>query len=472
MKFVGLNTEYLNVNGKNSRRIYLDSTATTLAMKESRDCVDSFMKHYSNTHSEIHNSSRISTDVLDWAHETVLNYFSVTQDKYTALFSGSGCTSAVNVFSKKMRARNQSSPVYISLMEHHSNDIPHRMNAGSVRHIALRQYSDGLGEIDLDALRQAIEEEKPAYISISAVSNVTGIINPVKDIAKIANSRNIPLLIDMASAAAHWPCTLETDEYYIDAIAFSSHKIYAPSGPGVLIIRNQLLQQLPVVDFGGGAVTHVTRSKYVLEENLFHRENPGTPNLPGIVALAAALKKLIHFGVEKLYQYEANLTSYMIKKLSSIKNVKIYGSLDPAVKRISTVSFNISGVPHGLTGAILNDYFNIAVRNQCFCAHPYVKQLILGDFINEDDDVPYEDMYTDIDQYRGMVRASIAMYSTYSDIDKLVEAVNNICEAPRKFTSEYLWNEVGFTHKRFRLKYDVEQLLGMSDTSLNGVIVE
>jgi len=463
--FLGLDTKYPVVSGDWIERVYLDSTASTLALAETRDSVNRFMAHYSNTHSEIHNASRISTDVLGWCHSTILSYFETDENNYTAIFSGAGSTAAINKFACKMAGHSFNSPVLISLMEHHSNDLPHRINARRVKHIKLRNYADGAGEVDTVALESELRAELPAYIALTAVSNVTGIINPITTIAKLANKYKVPLLVDFANGAAHWPLCLENNEYWIDAIAFSSHKIYAPSGPGVLIVRNELLEMLTPTEVGGGAVTSVTLDHYVYDEDFFHRENAGTPNLPGIVALSVALYRLKEVGLKNIHEHETKLTKYLIEGLQKIDRIRIYGSLDPQVRRISTVSFNIIGIPHSLAGAILNDYFNIAIRNQCFCAHPYVKHLMFQDFLELEATSDHEISTDEIDQYRGMLRASIGIYSSIKDIDHLLGALQRICNNSEYYTTSYVYDEE-FRHKTFRLNYEIEKILGVVNPGL------
>lgn len=230
-------------------------------------------------------------------------------------------------------------------------------------------------------------------------------------------------------------------------------------------MRNVLLETLAPTEYGGGAVTSVTREHHVYDEAHFHRENAGTPNLPGIVALGVALHRLKGVGLNYIYQHELTLTRYLINGLKKIDRVKIYGSLSVHVKRISTVSFNIVGIPHSLVGAILNDYFNIAIRNQCFCAHPYVKHLMVQDFLDLEAISDHEISIDEVEQYRGMLRASIGLYNSLNDIDRLLSALESICSNAEYYTANYVYDGT-FKHKTFKLNYNIESILGVAQADL------
>ena len=215
----------------------------------------------------------------------------------------------------------------------------------------------------------------------------------------------------------------------IDFFVFSGHKTYAPGSPGVLIARADLLDKLAPEFYGGGMVAEVSRYDYQVSEQLFDKEHAGTINIPGIFMLASALAFLNKIGMSTIYQQECELTDYLINTLQKHKEIKIYADT-LNVQRVGAVSFNISGMPHELLSLILNDYFAIAVRNDCFCAHPFVRECLVDELWEIEDEA-------DLPLYQGMVRASIGLYSTKEDIDALNQALTSIIAQREYYISQY-----------------------------------
>ena len=342
-------------------------------------------------------------------------------------------------------------------MEHHSNDLPHRFFFKKVNHVSLSVGADGKkGPICLKSLEEELQKNSTsiAFVAVSLMSNVTGIINEIHEIARITHKYKKIVLVDATQAAAHIPIYMsltEQPDAYIDALVFSGHKIYTPASPGVLIVRKDLLEKTELTEYGGGIVKDVSKKDFSLSQDIVHREYAGTPNISGTIMLGVTLKLLSKIGMKNIYEHEISLTKNLISKLQSVPNISIYGSLSTEVSRISATSFNIKGIPHSLITAILNDYFNIAVRNECFCAHPYVRELLLPELWNIDlDDEDIVDELDYVDEWRGMVRVSLGIYNTEEDIDNLIQALINIEKNIDYYRIKYKKNGKDYRHKTYK----------------------
>ena len=269
--------------------------------------------------------------------------------------------------------------------------------------------------------------------------------------SKIAHKHGALILVDAAQSVAHMPSEVEKND--IDFMIFSGHKVYTPMAPGVLIGKRQLLSTLDGQDLGGGSVSDVSFYDYNLFERFPDREQSGTPNIIGAIALANVIKKLNEIGFDNIQAHSIELTKQLINGLSKIDGISIYG--DKTLARIGAVSFNHKDIDHGLLAAILNDYFAIAVRNECFCAHPYVSSLLKEELWSLDiDNIPEEEQEVHINRKRGMVRASVSLYTSKSDIKTLLLAIENIINNISDYRSQYIANDNGtYQHKKFKLDW-------------------
>ncbi len=457
--FIGLDTVYTLANGKKSQRIYLDSTASTLMMGAAHDAVEAFYEHYANTHSILHFSAHISSKQYQWAHERILSFLKADPEIYTCFFTGSGTTAGINRLARVFRDyRPDQHIALISLMEHHSNDLPHRKHAEKVIHIPLNSYEGRAGCINLNALEDELLKNKGQvnYVAVTGVSNVTGIINPIYDIAELAHEYGALILIDGAQLVAHLPVQMsghKNPNRNIDALVFSGHKTYVPGSPGAVICRKEILEKIEPEEVGGGMVENVYVERYEVKTNFPDREEAGTPNIPGAIGLATAIDVLDRIGMEEIFDDEGELVLSALEKIQKIPSVIIYGELDYKIcPRAASISFNIKGMDHGLTAAILNDYHNIAVRNECFCAHPYVKEMILDDLLEATETVDEENFEDTFKLKSGMVRASFGLYNTLSDIDALEQALIDITQNTELYTAQYHVDESdNYRHNTFNL---------------------
>ncbi|MFQ6674921.1 MAG: aminotransferase class V-fold PLP-dependent enzyme [Fidelibacterota bacterium] len=459
--FIGLDTSYSLATGEKKRRVYLDSTATTLMMRPAHEVVNRFFRHYANTHSLLHFGAKISTREYEWAHRRILSFVNADPETYTCFFTGSGTTAGVNRMARVFRdIRPGRKTALVTIMEHHSNDLPHRKHMEKVIHVPVTVTNGRMGCVSLQALESMLKENRDTvnYVAMTGVSNVTGIINPINEAAEIAHAYGALLLVDGAQLLAHIPVRMtvpDNPQRNIDALAFSGHKTYMPGSPGGVVARKDLLSQVEPEEVGGGMVEHVFKDSYEVKSTFPDREEAGTPNIPGTIGLATAIDILDRIGMDFLRKEEEALIGEALDRLQKIPDVTVYGEADPRLcERTASISFNVMGMDHGLVAAILNDYFNIAVRNECFCAHPYVKEMIGNDLIqttHSDDPEELERIYH---LKQGMVRASFALYSTREDVQALETALKEICRQKDRFRVHYHVDAAGnYVHNSFQFDH-------------------
>ena len=461
INFIGTSTRYTLADGSKKERLHLDAAASPLAAEIALNTINDLLPHYSNTHSYVHQSAKISTHAFDWAHDKILKCLNASKENYTTVFIGSGTTAASNRLARGLtKARENKNIVMISSMEHHANDLPHRETNQQIVYLPLQEAETGspseLGAVDLIQFEKLCKQhsQKINYIAVSSVSNVTGICNPIKEMTNIAHQHGALIIVDAAQSAAHMQSNIE--EHDIDFMIFSGHKVYTPMAPGVMVAKKELLSVLNGQDLGGGSVSDVSFHDYTLFKRFPDREQSGTPNIVGSVALACVFEKLSSIGFDNIYKHSTSLTEQLITGLSKYKDITVYG--DKNLSRVGAISFNHTHIDHGLFAAILNDYFGIAVRNECFCAHPYVSTLIKEELWALDiDDIPEDQQNSYINRKRGMVRASVGLYTRNEDISRFLSAVNSIIKGIDLYRKEYQVQEDGsYIHKSFYLDWRKE----------------
>lgn len=450
--FIGLETQYKLADGTVKQRIHLDGAASPLMMTTARDAKDALLPHYSNSHSHAHSSAHICGNALNWAQQTILSACDAN-DSYALITLGNGCTAVLNNIARRLTARAAEKPiVFVSAMEHHANDLPHRQNycepgLEQIVYIPLEGEDQNLGAIDLNALRELFEQYKGKvnYISFSGVSNVTGIINPIQAISALAHEYEALVILDAAQLAPH--SRLNIAKYDIDFAAFSGHKIYTAGAPGIMIAKQALLEQYPSDEVGGGIVSHVSYQEVKYLNTYPEREQAGTKNVLDTYALAKVMESMRDEGFQKIQQHSEDLWQYAYECLSKISNITIYGkSTQP---RLGALAFNIEGLDHGFIAAVLSDYFAIAVRNGCFCAHPYVSSLLKRQLWGLDLSLIADEEQEDyINRKRGMVRASFSLYNTKADIDALKNALLAIISKYEQLKQKYAVQPDGSYHHK------------------------
>jgi selenocysteine lyase/cysteine desulfurase len=383
--------------------------------------VERFLPHYASVHRGTGYLSRLSTAAYEEARALVGRFVGADPERDVVLF-GKNTTEAVNRLARSLRMV-PGSVVLTTELEHHSNDLPWRARTRTVRVGAL---PDGqLDEDDLDRLL-AVHAGRAALLVVSGASNVTGLIQPVHRLAEKVHAAGGRILVDAAQLAAHHPIDMRAhdDPGHLDFVALSAHKMYAPFGTGALIGRRDAFAGTP--DHSGGGTIYAVTADDVAWADLPDREEAGSPNVVGAVALAAAVQTLERIGLERIAAHETQLTRYAMARLGRVPGLTVHGPADgDGVERVGVIPFTMAGLPHGLVAAILGHEHGIGVRSGCFCAQPYIIHLLR---VAEDDVRRWIDRARrgDVRDTPGMVRISFGCHNDTDDVDRAVDALERI----------------------------------------------
>ncbi len=421
---VGADTLVPLLDGRHVPYINLDNAASTPAMVAVQKTVDGFLRYYSSVHRGTGFKSQISTHFYEEARKITLRFVGANAAEHTCIFSKNS-TESINKLARRFPFTPEKNVVLLSTMEHHSNDLPWRAVAKVVH---LRLLPDGqLDERDFD-LQLEKYSGKVALVAISGASNVTGYINPIHSLAEKAHAAGAQIAVDCAQLAPHRKVTMGAldDPAHLDYVVLSAHKMYAPYGTGALIGRRDTFEHGEPDLRGGGEVDIVTVNSVQWSEPP-ERDEAGSPNVLGAIALAAALEQLEKIGMEAVARHEAELTEYALKKLATMPGVHVFGDRNPAnaANRLGVIPLNLEGYSHFLLAAILGYEFGIGVRNGCFCAHPYVLHLLNVDD-RHSEQVRQKILLHDRREVPGMIRISFGLYNDLSDIDALIDALEKI----------------------------------------------
>ncbi len=385
----------LQVHGK--PLVYLDNGATT---QKPLCVIDKIREMYcsvnANVHRGVHFLSQAATDEHEASRRTVQEFIGAASSNEIVFTRGT--TEAINLISSSF-CREFCKPgdeVIISAMEHHSNIVPWQLQE-AISGIKLRilPISDE-GEILLEELEKLISS-RTKLIAVTHVSNVLGTITPIEKIIETAHRYDIPVLVDAAQSVQHIPVDVQRMD--CDFLVFSSHKIYGPTGMGVLYGKEKWLDKLPPYQGGGEMIATVSFEKTTFAGLPFKFE-AGTPDYVGSTALATALKYISRIGIENIAKHEQGVLAYATEQLLSIDKLKIYGT---SKNKCSVISFLVEGVHHYDMGVLL-DTMGIAVRTGHHCAEPLMRRLGV----------------------EGTVRASFAVYNTREEVDVLVNGIRRI----------------------------------------------
>jgi cysteine desulfurase/selenocysteine lyase len=401
--------------------INLDNAASTPPLKRVRDAVAAMSEVYSSVHRGTGYKSRLSTEAYEQARELVADFLGVDGSSQVVIFV-KGTTDALNRIAAE-QARLDGRHVLVTEMEHHADLLPWRHRSG---HFMVGLTPDG--HIDLDAIESALKTSGGTIglVALCGASNVTGFVSPVHEVAELAHRYGARVSIDAAQLAPHHRIQIRTagDPGHLDFVSLSGHKMYAPYGTGVLVAPRDFFAGAPEV-MGGGAIRIVTWDDTVWAD-LPDREEAGSPNVIGAVALGVAIETLLELGFEDMLRYEVELGARLLAGLSRIPGVSVLGgtAMGPGA-RLGLASFVIDGVHHGLAAAVLSHEWGVAVRNGCFCANPYVFQLL---HMTKEavENVEGEVNAGHRQALPGAVRASLAPYNDATEVDRFVEAVTHI----------------------------------------------
>lgn len=398
-------------------RVYLDSAATCLAIRPVVQAeLDYLAASCANSHTVATTSGRDTTDQLHHAHHDLGELLGYNADKDAVIFIGSGTTAAACFLSDAFKCRDHKPLAIVSSLEHHSNLLPWQRNFELVHVNATPD-----GSLDMAHLASLLTEHdgKVCFVAVTAVSNATGVITPLAEIADLAHQAGAVVVVDAAQGAGHIP--IDKTASKLDFIIGSGHKMYAPGSPGWLIATKQFFDGMGMLSgpIGGGSVDRVELRRVWLKTDPSERYEAGTPNIPGAIGLGVAARLLKQIGMDAVLAHEQALIAKALTELQKVPGAVLYGPLD-ATKKTAVMSFNIDDLPHGFVAAALNDLYGIQTRNGCFCAQPYVRQQILAACETRGYCMPMTAGKT------GMVRASFGIYSDESDVAALVAAAQTI----------------------------------------------
>jgi selenocysteine lyase/cysteine desulfurase len=434
--YVGLDVQVPLLSGAQRRYVNLDNAASTPSFKHVQQAVDRFLEYYSSVHRGTGFKSQLSTHAYEQARRIVLDFLGADPAHHTCIF-GKNTTEAINKLARRFPFTAQRNVVLVSGMEHHSNDLPWRA-AAHVVHVALTP--DGrLDEADFDA-RLAQYAGRVALVAITGASNVTGYLNPIHRLAEKAHAAGAQIMADCAQLAPHRRVNMGRleDPAHLDYVTISAHKMYAPFGSGALVGRRETFEQGDPDLTGGGTVEIVTLDDVVWAEPP-DREEAGSPNTVGAIALAAAIRQLAQVDMAAVARHEAELTAYALERLAAVPDVHIYGDRDPAQaeSRLGVIPFQLAGCDHFLASAILGYEYGIGVRSGCFCAHPYILKL-LGLSEAQARQVREDMLSGNRANMPGLIRASFGLYNTAEDVDWLIHALQEI--AAGRYQGRYRQN--------------------------------
>lgn len=377
--------------------VYLDNGATT---QKPRQVVEAMVQQYytanANVHRGVHHLSVVATDMLELSRETVRRF--INAESTQEIVFTRGTTEAINLVAssfcqQEMQAGDE---VIISTMEHHSNIVPWQLQAerkGIVVKV-IPMTDDGV--LLMDAFKQLFTA-KTKLVSVAHVSNVLGTINPVADIIRIAHEHGVPALVDGAQSVPHMPVNVQALD--ADFYCFSGHKVYGPTGIGVLYGKREWLDRLPPYQ-GGGEMIGTVSFDHTTFNHLPYKFEAGTPNYVGVTGLATAIDYVSSIGMKEIAAYEADLTQYALEQMSQIEGIRVFG---PKEHRGSVISFLVGNIHHLDMGTLL-DRLGLAVRTGHHCAEPLMHRLGI----------------------EGTLRASFGIYNTHEEVDKLVAGIRRV----------------------------------------------
>lgn len=382
----------VNVNGR--PLVYFDNAATTQKPWKVIKAIEYYYTHLnSNVHRGVHSLSQQATDAFEASRKKIASFINAAHD-YEVIFTR-GTTDAINLVSHCYGKQfvQAGDTIIISAMEHHSNIVPWQMLCEEKNATLKVIPINGKGELLMEEFKEMLDATVK-LVAVNYVSNSLGTINPVREIIEMAHQQNIPVLLDAAQAVQHM--AIDVQELDVDFLAFSGHKLYGPTGIGVLYGKEKWLNQMPPYQGGGEMIKTVSFEKTTYNDLPFKFE-AGTPNIEAAICLSAAVDYINEIGLENIQQYEHELLLYATEKLKDIEGIRFIGT---AENKASVVGFIIENVHPYDVGVIL-DQLGIAVRTGHHCTQP------LMDFYG----VP------------GTVRASFSFYNTKEEIDVLVQGL-------------------------------------------------
>ena len=414
--FIGLDKK-VNVDGKGRLiPINFDNAATTPPFKRVMKKVLETSEYYGSIARGDGKKSQYCSDLYENSRKYILEYFNAPEDIYTAIFVGN-TTDGLNKLSNIL-IENKNDIVITTRMEHHSNDLPWR-NKCDLKHVEV----DKDGRLRVEDIENLLEkyQERVKYVTITGASNVTGYVNDIKRIAKSAHKYGAKIIVDGAQLIPHKKISMIQEDVNenIDFLVFSGHKVYAPFGSGVIIGLREIFNEKEPASAGGGTV------QIVLDDRQLWLDTPekneaGTPNLFGAIAIAEALREMDKIGFQTIENNEKELLVYLIKGLKQFEKITLYGDNENINDRLGILVFNIDGMTYEEVGEALANVRGIGVRQGGFCAHPYTRR-VLGIADN------------DLQRYMsevgtpGLVRVSLGIYNSKKEANIFLDTIEYLC---------------------------------------------
>ncbi|MBP2634980.1 MAG: sufS 1 [Firmicutes bacterium] len=424
----GTETKVALANGKYVTAINFDNAATTPPFCSVLKEIDQFSPWYASVHRGKGYKSILCSEQYEYSREVVRKF--VNADNRDAIIFTKNTTESINLAAYALAATSGKQVVLSSDMEHLANDLPWR-DKFITDYIALTKS----GRLSIKDLEEKLKkyQGKVVLVTVTGASNVTGYINPINKIARLAHQYGAKILVDGAQWVPHMPVDMKpyNSPEHIDYLAFSAHKMYAPFGTGVLIGPREIFNNAVPVYQGGGAVGLVSHQLIEWDDPPAKYE-AGTPNMMGIVALTAAIRTLNELQLCQVYQHERQLIGYVINGLAAINGIKLYSGGQDGEERVSLISFALEGLHHSQLAEILSQEAGIAVRDGLFCAHPYVTKLLNISA----EEIEYYQTHDD-KTIPGLTRISLGIYNNCKEIDVFLELMEHIAQYRQYYAKKY-----------------------------------
>lgn len=426
---VGVNTKVPLDDGTFTTAINFDNAATTPPFYAVEKEVKDFLPWYSSIHRGRGYKSMLSTEAYESGREIVKAFVKADSKKDVVIYT-KNTTDSINMLSFVLSQEKDGKDVVLSTwMEHAANDLPWRERF-TVDYIEIDEF----GRLSLEDVEAKLNKYKNRVklVTVAGASNVTGYINEIHKIAEMTHKSGAKIHVDGAQLVPH--AAVDMKEYesdqHIDYLSFSAHKMYAPYGCGVLIGPKTTFDDCLPYSEGGSIIKLITHERIWWEEPP-QKNEAGSPNIVGTVAMVSAIKTMSKIGMNNAYSFEKTLFDYAYGKMKGVPDIKFYNHPDKQ-ETIGVIPFNVEGVHHSLMSAILSYEAGIAVRNGYFCSHPYCESL-LG-YCAKD----MEKLMSDPNSlFPGIVRVSFGLYNDFSEIDKLVYVLNTIATNKKYYIDKY-----------------------------------
>lgn len=426
---VGVNTKIPILSGRYVTAVNFDNAATTPPLYAVMEEIAEFAPWYSSIHRGAGHKSMFCSDVYEEGRNIIKKFVKADAERDVVVYT-KNTTEAINVLSYALLQDAKKGVVLSTCMEHLANDLPWR-DKFRVDYIAV----DECGRLALADLEEKLIKYQGTVelVTVTGASNVTGYVNPIYKIAWLAHKYGAKIMVDGAQLVPHFPMDMKSydSKEHIDYLVFSAHKMYAPFGIGVLVAPKETFAAKEPIYKGGGAVSLVSH-QFIEWDSAPYKEEAGTSNAMGVVALVAAIKKLEQIGMNTVYEHEKNLFDYMYDQLEKIGGLEIYRCAAKGEERIGIISFTLPEIHHAQLAKMLAYEGGIAVRSGLFCAHPYVEEL-LG---LKDKDLYEFQKHPEV-PFPGLVRVSLGMYNSCEEIDLFIKELRTIAGNINKYKEKY-----------------------------------